>query len=232
MEDTKVENTKVEDTKVEATKVNDIENTKVEDIKIMLYKHQKINNYIYPKNIIFFNLPIILKYREFKGYKDQIFESTEDVLNSTEWNELFIPHLKLKITQGNVYTENDLNHEIEYDIKHYRISSFNEIYLNLKMFNFDIKDAEKQGIAIYKHFVEDDDESIPEEIIDSHKKIAGFENQILCLKNSIALEKDKILKTDYVKNKLNTKVKDLDLYIKMLKVLDNEMLKVLDIEMF
>lgn len=76
-------------------------------IKETIDKHQQLyeqlkNNKL-DKNLIIYNLPIKFNgYRGTKSFIDQIIEESEEELNNTTYNELYLPELGIKITNDDI----------------------------------------------------------------------------------------------------------------------------------
>lgn len=150
---------------------------------------EKITNDNLESNLIVFDMPIQLKYREVKSYLEQLEESTDDELTNILHNVLYIPSLDIKITsEGVKNTDND--------------------DLTPQYCGYDIR--------MYKYFTFDD-EPIPEELVECVKKIRSIEQQINLLQHEILIESNKISKLNYVKKKLSTKPENIKTYMEVFR---------------
>lgn len=169
---------------------------------IILDRHTKLNKQIADNNLksnfIIFDIPIRFEYcGQTKSYLEQLEESTDEELNNTTYNVLYIPSLNIKITANEVKNVNEFDEE--------NISIIHSIH-----------DNDGNLSTIYKHFTFDD-EPVPKELVNHVKKIRSLEQEIKLLEQEILLESNKISNLDYVKRKLKTKPQLVKTYIDMCK---------------
>jgi DNA repair ATPase RecN len=176
-------------------------------VRKILDKHKKlaekevVNNYP-DVDLLFFNIPITFEYtRQFKSYFEQISQSSDTELSKTEYNELYLHKHKIIITHNDVITN--------------IYKKFSD-YKQLSIF--------ADNIEIYKHFdfVEDVQDTEPNELKEILNTITNYENEIKLLETKIKQEKQKILNLDYIKSKLNRKVPNIKEYIKTINIMYNK----------
>lgn len=132
-------------------------------------------------SIVFFNPPITFEYpRQVKGYLNELDGRSDDDLSNPIYNEIFISSLGLKITEENVYTENNLGCTIKTHI--------------------DDKYTACRGRdrKFYRYFDFDKTE-IPQEIKDSAARIKELEEEIKLIQTQIDNEKAKIGSSEFVR---------------------------------
>lgn len=152
-------------------------------------------------NFIVFYIPLKFEYaRQIKMQHESYYTASEEELNDTSYNTLYLSELNLQITHEQVQ-RNEKPHD---DFKIISTHDDNNDY-----------------ITIYKHF-EIIDEIIPQKIIDINDKITEYENEIKRIENLIVLEKNKILNSNYVKSNLNTNLKNKREYINYLRTIEKK----------
>jgi len=82
----------------------------------------------------------------------------------------------------------------------------------------------EDNIKIYKHFdfIEDVQDTEPNELIESLNAITNYENEIKLLEIKIKQEKQKILNLDYIKSKFNRQVLNKKEYIETIKYISKK----------
>lgn len=179
-------------------------------IKETIDKHQQLyeqlkNNKL-DKNLIIYNLPIKFNdYRGAKSFIDQIIEESEEELNNTTYNELYLPKLGLKIT----------NDDIKFVLTS-ELTGWSKPGENIGVLQ--THDETDNPIEMFKPF-DWDDESVPEMISTHVENIVRLENEIENIMSQIHMEKSKIRELEYVISKLNKNVEGKDKYIQTLKYL-------------
>lgn len=190
---------------------------KVFDEHQQLYLDLSMSN-LEKKSIIFYPSDRTGYIGEYESYfNDIIYDDKQFSI----YNILYLPGIK--ITNGEIYTELELGRTISQDImkeclicdeygkngeKCYIFCHFNIEQDPNKDYNTDTNtNDELQLINNYGYF---DDSIIPDEIMESIKKIEKSEVEII-------KEKNKILNSTYVKTKLNFPLKNFDQYIKFSK---------------
>ena len=180
-------------------------------IKETINKHQilseKLKNDKLDKNLIIFNMPIIINgYRRSKSYIDQITEASNEELNNTTYNSLYLSGLGIKISNSDVkFIKND------------ELSSWTNPEENIEVLQ--TVDEFHNPIRIFKHFDWNDD-PIPE-IISTHvENIIKLKNVKKEIENLIWEEKLKIIQLEYVQSKLNKPIGETNEYIQTVKYLD------------
>lgn len=180
-------------------------------IKETINKHQilseKLKNDKLDKNLIIFNMPIIINgYRRSKSYIDQIIEASNEELNNTTYNSLYLSGLGIKISNSDVkFIKND------------ELSSWTNPEENIEVLQ--TVDEFHNPIRIFKHFDWNDD-PIPE-IISTHvENIIKLKNVKKEIENLIWEEKSKIIQLEYVQSKLNKPIGETNEYIQTIKYLD------------
>lgn len=189
-------------------------------IKETITKHQELRKQIkndkLDKNLIIFNIPIVIdSYRGSKSYIEQITEASEEELNNTMYNELYLTRLGIKIT----------NDDIKF-FKTNELSIWSKPEENIEVLQTHELD---NPIYMYKHFdwvVESEPESEQaSKIIFTHiNNIIRFKDKIKELENQIREEKSKILKLKYVQLKLNKPIGKTNEYIRTVKYLYESLL--------
>ena len=185
--------------------------TEKDRIENVINKHQKLKNLIKNNNLesnfVVFNIPIKFDYpRQTKSYSEQICSASAEELNNTKSNELIIPSLHMKICGDGTVIKNSLDVD---DRKNCGLRTLSWTYNNEK-------------IEMYKHFdfcdgdkdEDKNEDKIPNELIESSKKIDELEEQIKQINLLINEEKNKIFNNQWVKSKLNKIVPDVEDYIK------------------
>jgi hypothetical protein len=168
--------------------------------------HEQIKNNKLSKNLLIFNIPITFDYaRQTKSYIEQITNSSEEELNNTTFNELYLAELGIKIT----------NNEVTF-IKNNELSTWTKPEDNIEVLQ--TYDDNKNLIKIYKHFDWDDD-PVPEIIYNHVENITRLELIIKELEKQICEEKSKIHNLEYVQSKLNKPIKEKNEYIQTIKYL-------------
>ena len=174
----------------------------------ILDKHKKLaekevgNNYP-DVDLLFFNIPITFEnVRQSKSYFKQISQSSDDELSNTEYNELYLHKHKIIITNDDVITN---------------------IFNKYRYLQWSIRE---DNIKIYKHFdfIEDVQDTEPNELIESLNAITNYENEIKLLETKIKQEKQKILNLDYIKSKFNRQVLNKKEYIETIKYISKKYL--------
>ena len=179
-------------------------------IKETINKHQELREQIVNnklnQNLIIFNIPIVIEtYRGTKSYIEQISGASEEELNNTTYNELYLSGLGIKITNDDIHFVKN-NELAKTWVKGSSIEAFQT------------HDEKGNEIHIYKHF-DWDDEPVPE-IISTHiENIIKLQDQIKELSSQIWEEKSKIRNLDYVQSKLNKPIGKTNEYIRTVKYL-------------
>lgn len=165
-------------------------------------KHQKLHKQIkngkIDNNLLIFNIPTKKNEGQI-SYSEKILSASEEELNDTTYNELYISSFGIKIT----------NFEVKF-IKNGSIKKDIEVLGQ----NF-----EDEYIHISKHF-EFDDEKEPDEILKHIEKIIYYQEEIYKIEKKIAREKLKIIQNDYVQSKLKKNISGKKEYLKTLKFLN------------
>jgi len=173
---------------------------------------KQINNSDIEKNLIIFNMPITFEQcRQSKSYIEQISSSTENELNNTDYNELYMSKLGVKITKDDVI--------------------FVKIY-NLNICVYEEMIGQNTVIRrINKHFnwIDDTNQEIDQDTnldlstISNHvQNIVKLQDQINLIQDQIKDEKNKIIETKYVKSKLNKPIEKTNEYIKTIEYIQKK----------
>ena len=166
-------------------------------------------------NLVFFNPPITFEYyRQSKSYFQQILGMNNSDFDCTNYNELYIGELGIKITDDAKVSE--LNVDDFCDFKQ---------YLTWQFYTDD-----KQYMHVFKHFnyeqIDNPETNSEElnEIKESLNKIKEYEDQIQELHCKISNEKVKIRKSKYVESRINKKMSNIDGYIDFIKYISEKYL--------
>ena len=162
-------------------------------------------------NLVFFNPPITFEYyRQTKSYFQQILGMNESDFECTNYNELCIGELGIKITDDGKVTKLD-------DIRKF------DKYLQSHFYT-----DNKEYMHIFKHFnyeqIDNPETNSEElnEIKESLNKIKEYEDQIQELHCKISNEKVKIRKSKYVESRINKKMSNIDGYIDFIKYISEK----------
>ena len=165
----------------------------------ILDKHKKLTakqvvNYYPDVDLLFFNIPITSIHD--RSYFEQISKFSDDELSNTKYNELYLHKHKIIITSDDVITN------------------------ILVMFpNYAQSYCHADNTKMYKHFdfIQDVEDTEPNELVESLNAIINYENEIKLLEKKIKQEKQKILNLDYIKSKLNMRIPYIKEYIETIK---------------
>ena len=166
-------------------------------------------------NLVFFNPPITFEYyRQTKSYFQQILGMNESEFECTEYNELYIGELEIKITDDGKVGKLDVDD----------FCNFKQ-YLTWQFYTDD-----KQYMHVFKHFnyeqiknTETESEQL-DEIKEALNKIKEYEDQIQELHCKISNEKVKIRKSKYVESRINKKMSNIDGYVNFIKYISEKYL--------
>ena len=171
----------------------------LEQAKKLVDEHQDLHKFLSDKNfentsLVFFN-PNIEMLINYGNYLNTVINLSQEKINKECKNKLYLPGIKIE--KNKVYTEQELGKTIS-----------NEILRNDNPFTYC-----NPHNYIFKLFKKESGE-IPQSILDSIKQIELLEVQII-------KEKNKILNSIYVKNKLNYQFDNIDEYKNFIKCKDN-----------
>ena len=176
-------------------------------VKETINKHQELDKQIKSGkingNLLIFNIPI-KKDGGYVTYPELILSASEEELNDTTYNELYISSLGIKITNSEVkFMPNAL---VKSDIE-----VLGQYY-------------EEQYIHMSKHF-EFDEEVEPDIIIEHIGNIISYQQEINKIQKKIMREKLKIIETDYVQLKLKKNISGKKEYMRTIEILNEDFKK-------
>jgi hypothetical protein len=174
----------------------------IDNAKKLFNEHQDLHKFLSEKNLentslVFFNPEIKIDPNRGHGsYNETIINlKDDDIEKEINHNKLYLPGIKIE--NDKLYSEQELGKTIP-----------EEILINENIITYSPAHSPKY---IFKHY-KIVSEEIPQDIIDSIKQIEKLEVEIV-------KEKNKILNSIYVKNKLNNKFENIDEYKNLIKCL-------------